>query len=410
MRQRDAGRLRLAGPRTWVWGAGCALPLGETRSRVGGRGGGGGAPRRAHSSSVTGAHAEIGGPPAQCGRAAAPPGGACGAPAAHSGSAWTHSRGVAARRRAGQSGVRRQARGGGMSWRWGATQRAALLLVCSMAALAPRGASAQRYFNPMYIFGGQVLFLCNDPPRDDGSVPVECQNPYMEPELVTLGDGRLRACTHDTGIWYQCNDDSPGCSCFGNCIPNNGFPPECLDVVFALEDTWAYLGIHIEHGPGRPGEHIPFTGYPSYHLLFRLTVHYGELDLLDTLRHCTWETPDQDPSRLIKETCDVPPTSLPEGYGDIFRAPYHIRYTRYIEQNFVATTMALELSGFYELIDPLIRLVRYKARPNENSFRIKSPIYNQLSSRMVPNELLQIDVFNLIQAGSGRPSTDRYGY
>ncbi len=81
---------------------------------------------------------------------------------------------------------------------------------------------------------------------------------------------------------------------------------------------------------------------------------------------------------------------------------------RFTEQNSVTTMMSLEFSGTYEIVDPLIRLVRYKSRPNENSDRIKSPVYNLRSSKVVPNELLQLDVFNTIQT-SGRPSTDRCG-
>ena len=390
-------------------------------------------------------------PPVQCGRAAAPIGIACDeAAAAAAGSAGMLTRGIGAGGYCvGKSELRRRTRGAGADWRWGATGRFALLALCSMAALAPREVSGQiRYFNPVYRFGGQELFLCNDPPRprrnpqfpdsapiewspgaeewSPGAIPVECTNPKIEPELVTLGEGRRKACTHDLTVRYECDDlgQNPGCVCFGSCLPINGLPAECLDVAYALEDTWTYLGIHIEHGPGASGVYLPFTGMPEYHLLFRLTVRFGELDLLDTLHSCKWSEPKillgtdsrgqpmygPDPRdtqfAMIKDTCDV--ATLPGEWGTPTKKPYHIRYLRFKEQNSINTMMSLEFSGTYEIVDPLIRLVRYKSRPNENSDRIKSPVYNLQSSKVVPNELLQLDVFNTIQS-SGRPSTDRCG-
>jgi hypothetical protein len=384
----------------------------------------------------------------QCGLAAAPTETACDEPAADAaGSAGMLRRGMGAGGYCvGKSKLRRRTRGAGAYWRWGATGRFALLALCSMAALAPREVSGQiRYFNPVYIFGGQELFLCNDPHRprrnphpnpnfaaapiewnpdaeewSPGAIPVECSNPNIEPELVTLGEGRRKACTHDLTVRYECNslETVPGCVCFGSCLPINSQPAECLDVVYALEDTWTYLGIHIEHGPGTPGVSRPFEyddSDPSFdpsifHLLFRLTVRFGELDLLNTLHSCEWRKPEKDPRDtqfdMIKYTCDV--ATLPGEWNTPTKKPYHIRYILFQPQNQVNTMMSLEFSGTYAIVDPLIRLVRYKSRPNENSDRIKSPIYNKLSSKVVPNELMQLDVFNTIQT-NGRPSIDRCG-
>lgn len=444
-----AGRGRLAGPRTWMWELdpvfSCERGAEPAPREAGGGGGGSG-----HDACSRSAKALVGQscPPAQCGCAATP---TENAGDEHAGEGM-HTRGKGADGFCvGKCGLQRRMRGAGSDWRGGMTGRFAVLSLFSMAALAPREVSGQiRYFNPVYRFGGQELFLCNDPLRprrnpqfpdpipmewasnaeqwSPGSIPVECSKRNIEPELVTIGEGRMKACTHDLTVRYKCDNlgESPGCVCFGNCLPIDGLPGECLDVVFALEDTWTYLGIHIEHGPGTPGVYLPFIGQPSYHLLFRLSVRFGELELLDTLHTCTWRAPEKpikatnpatgkpislpDPRdtqfNMIKDTCDV--TSLPGEWGTPTKKPYHIRYIRFTEQNFVNTMMSLEFSGMYEIVDPLIRLVRYKARPNENSERIKSPIYNKLSSRMLPYEMLQIDVFNTIQS-SGRPSTDRYG-
>jgi len=294
------------------------------------------------------------------------------------------------------------------------------LLIGIMCAVLPQGVLGQQYFNPMYRFQGQVLTLCLDPPEQvyDAETeimsfiyPTMCQNPYIEPDVVTEGKGQLKACTHDSSIYYECKDPSdPDCLCFASCMPNEGFAPECLDVIFALEDTWGYLGVFINHGPGAPGQHLPFIGNPTYYLIFKFTVIFGELDLLDTLQKCAWMEDHKiigDPEAATMDAyCDIVPTDLPGDWSTIQRRPIHLRYKRYAEDNFVRK-MSLEISGNFEQVDPLIKMVKYKAKYNVNSNRIRSPIYNLLSYNKVPNELLLVEVSNRIDGGSSLPSTDR---
>lgn len=294
--------------------------------------------------------------------------------------------------------------------------RLAALLACMICAILPE-VSAQEFFNPMYQFEGQVLSLCNDLPTkvyDENGVQVDqlyavgCTEPFIEPQVVTTGQGRLKACTHDSKSYYHCPGTTPGgCSCFGSCLPNIGFPPECLDVVFALEDTWGYLGIYIHHGPGAVGQHLPFPNdiFPAYHLFYKLTVSYGDLDLLGTLSNCTWvsvSVGSGDPEEAsVDKVCNILPASLPGEWGSTENAPYHVRYKQYLESNFIKKK-SLEISGRWEQLDRLIRLVQYKARWNENSNRIRSPVYNKLTYDKSPNELMLIEIYNLIDVNVPR--------
>jgi hypothetical protein len=182
------------------------------------------------------------------------------------------------------------------------------------------------------------------------------------------------------------------------------------------------LNIYVEHGGGAVGYHLPFVGFPDYHIHYMLTVSYGELDLLGTFLECgPWETddpadslwqtpnalPPQDPEGFdVEYWCDVPLASLPGKWSDVQHAPYFIRYKRFREKNFIVKRR-LEFAGTYELVDPLIRLIKYKARPNENSNRIKSGLYNPQSYNQQPNELLVLEVGNLIDGSGSRPLTDR---
>jgi len=104
--------------------------------------------------------------------------------------------------------------------------------------------------------------------------------------------------------------------------------------------------------------------------------------------------------------CNVVPSSLPGDFGKSGNHPYHLRYKRYLETDFVKR-MSVEISGNFEQVDPLIKIVKYKAIFNENSNRIKSPIYNPLSYNKVPNEKLFIEVSTYVDGGVNIPSTDR---
>ena len=292
------------------------------------------------------------------------------------------------------------------------------LVIGVMCALLPHEVSGQiPLFRPMYQFQGQVLTLCLDPPEtvyENAATkyiyPTVCRNPFIEPDVNTEGKGQLKACSHDSSVYFECPGVDPaGCQCFGTCLPNVGFAAECLDVVFALEDTWWYLGVFINHAPGAAGNNLPFIGQTSHHLIFKLTVNYGELDILDTLRHCLWMDDHKnlvsDPEATTLDMyCNVVPSSLPGDFGKSGNHPYHLRYKRYLETDFVKR-MSVEFSGNFEQVDPLIKIVKYKAIFNENSNRIKSPIYNPLSYNKVPNEKLFIEVSTYVDVNI--PSTDR---
>lgn len=302
------------------------------------------------------------------------------------------------------------------------------LLVGLMCALLPR-ASCQQFFRPVYLFEGQVLTLCLDSPEEIAK-SVECKQNYIEPAVPsTRGLGMLKACTHDSSVYYECKDPGDGgCACFGSCLPNVGFPAECMEVVYSIEDTWSYLGVYIWHNPGLEISKLPFIGFPSHHLHYKLTVTYGELDLLGSFLACgpwdpdpekkkvsLWQSPADLPSEVFAQDpegreleywCDVPLASLPGKWRDVQHAPYFIRYKRYYEKNFLIKR-TLEFAGTYELLDPILRLVKYKARPNENSNRIKSAIYNKQSHEKQPNEFLVLEVATRIDA-TRRPPIDRF--
>ncbi len=294
--------------------------------------------------------------------------------------------------------------------------RIAAFFACTVCTFLPEvSGAAAGPFNPMFQFEGQVLTICNDPPLkvyDEDGIQVDqvyaigCQDPFIEPQVVTTEQGRLKACTHDSSAFYRCTSEA-SCECFGSCLPNVGFPPECLDVVYALEDTWGYLGVYINHGPGQVGYHLPFPNdlFPDHALMYKMTVSYGELDLLGTLANCTWEQVDGGdpeseatiPGRGVARFCEILPRQLPGEWGTAANMPYHIRYKIYNPVNFVKK-FSLEMSGRWEQLDRLIRLVQYKSRWNENSNRIKSSVYNKLTYDKVPNEFLFLEAFNLIDA------------
>jgi len=293
--------------------------------------------------------------------------------------------------------------------------RIAALLACTVCTILPEVSGAESGpFNPMFQFEGQVLTICNDPPLkvyDEDGIQVDevyavgCKDPYIEPQVVTTGQGRLKACTHDSSTFYRCQSEV-SCACFGNCLPNVGFPPECLDVVYSLEDTWGYLGVYINHGPGQVGYHVPFPNadFPDHTVMYKMTVSYGELDLLGTLANCTWiDTPQVDPEAgKVERFCEISPTQLPGEWSSVDYKPYHIRYKIYIPGSDFVQKFSLEMSGMWEQLDRLIRIVQYKARWNENSNRIKSPVYNLLTYNKAPNELLLLEAFDLIDASKQR--------
>ena len=258
-------------------------------------------------------------------------------------------------------------------------------------------------------------------------VRVNCQVPYLEPTVITPNafgtlSGQtfsnkspypLKACTHDSSIYYQCitkEDKEGACMCFGNCLPLNGKPGQCLDVVYALEDTWAYLGLYAEHAPGNEGVHLPYSledGAPQDIILFKLTVSFGELDMLDILYNCKWEKlPSCDPEfGDVEYICDVfekgewklqsimPEffnTQWPFGYQGTYK-PYHLRYKKYRETKFLRK-LSMEFSGLYTVVDALITKVLYKARENLNTVRLKSIHYQEMTAKTDANELLDFTV------------------
>jgi hypothetical protein len=258
-------------------------------------------------------------------------------------------------------------------------------------------------------------------------VRVNCQVPYLEPTVITPNafgtlSGQtfavespypLKACTHDSSIYYQCikkEDKEGACMCFGNCLPLYGKPGQCLDVVYALEDTWAYLGIYAEHAPGKEGEHLPYDleeGAFQDLILFKLTVTFGELDMLDILYNCNWEKlPSCDPEfNDVEYICDVfekgnwkLQSKMPDffntqwlfGYEGTYK-PYHLRYKKYRENKFLRK-LSLEFSGLYTVVDALITKVRYKARENLNTVRLKSIHYQEMTAKTDANELLDFTV------------------
>ena len=258
-------------------------------------------------------------------------------------------------------------------------------------------------------------------------VRVNCQVPYLEPTVITPNafgtlSGQtfsnkspypLKACTHDSSIYYQCitkEDKEGACMCFGNCLPLNGKPGQCLDVVYALEDTWAYLGLYAEHAPGNEGVHLPYSledGAPQDIILFKLTVSFGELDMLDILYNCKWEKlPSCDPEfGDVEYICDVfekgewklqsimPEffnTQWPFGYQGTYK-PYHLRYKKYRETKFLRK-LSMEFSGLYTVVDALITKVLYKARENLNTVRLKSIHYQEMTAKTDSNELLDFTV------------------
>jgi len=264
-------------------------------------------------------------------------------------------------------------------------------------------------------------------------VRVNCQFPYLEPTVITPNafgnlSGQtfsnkspysLKACTHDSSVYYQCittEDKEGACMCFGNCLPLNGKPGQCLDVVYALEDTWAYLGIYAEHAPGNEGEHLPYraeAGAPQDIILFKLTVTFGELDMLDILYTCTWEKlPPCDPEFPdVEYICNVfekgewnLTSTMPEffntpwafGYKETYK-PYHFRYKKYRENKFLRK-LSMEFSGLYTVVDALITKVRYKARENLNTVRLKSIHYQEMTAKTDANELLAFTVSSTTDA------------
>ena len=152
---------------------------------------------------------------------------------------------------------------------------------------------------------------------------------------------------------------------------------------------------------------MPFPNdiFPAYHLFYKLTVSYGDLDLLGTLSNCTWvsvSVGSGDPEEAsVDKVCNILPASLPGEWGSTENAPYHVRYKQYLESNFIKKK-SLEISGRWEQLDRLIRLVQYKARWNENSNRIRSPVYNKLTYDKSPNELMLIEIYNLIDVNVPR--------
>jgi hypothetical protein len=258
-------------------------------------------------------------------------------------------------------------------------------------------------------------------------VRVNCQVPYLEPTVITPNafgtlSGQtfsnkspypLKACTHDSSIYYQCmteQDKEGACMCFGNCLPLNGKPGQCLDVVYALEDTWSYLGIYAEHAPGMSGAHKPYTleeGAPQDSILFKLTVTFGELDMLDTLYNCNWQKlPSCDQEfEDVEYICNVfekgewkLQSIMPEffntqwlfGYQGTYK-PYHLRYKKYRENKFLRK-LSMEFSGLWTVVDALITKVQYKARENLNTVRLKSIHYQEMTAKTDANELLEFTV------------------
>ena len=285
-------------------------------------------------------------------------------------------------------------------------------------------------FKAIFLFHGQVLTLCHDEPvvvtqgkveniqlpmvcREPHEEQTCCGKPHVEPQVITTGLGTLKACTHDPQIFYRCPSiHDPGCFCLNDCQPyySRGvqFPPECQDVVFALEDTWGSFNISINHAPGAEGQSVPFDDpivTLSYNLMYKLTVTYGELDLLGTLSGCDWKPIDKanmdDLDRLlVKSVCDVDLQSLPKDWGSTEKVPYHIRFTKYEEDDSVHK-MSLEFSGLWTCIDRLIRLITYKPKWNMNTNRIRSPVYDHASAKF-PSELLVIEVSQMIDSNYTR--------
>ena len=376
-------------------------------------------------------------------------------------------------------------------------------------------ADAEPYFNFTYQFEGQLLSPCpNDPISDDPvAYTLDCQSP-SKALVNTTGMGRLKACTHDTAAYFECANNSSGCRCNSACksfnIAHSMFEEECLDVVFALENTWGYLGVSaqasdisddfgLENGGQACWDHCQSTtgfcawcgtgmccrqGYEgdgcngtgvadkdyhhcvprmpmpnvseSHHFLYRFTVSFGELDVLGTLPNCTWVRnwvrtgPDEwhhcanqdqvctcsgrvrygvhgtfsEPQQVtgqifcsdsvfgdtihnyskwcecetdveaanVESFCDVLPAHLP---GDSPQeSPYFIRYKRYHQKQFIQK-MSLEFSGRQAQVEDLVKLVKYKARWNENYRTIRSAEHNRLSYDKMPVEKVEIEVSSI---------------